>query len=90
MYVLQFPMSSSGSGEGSLASAEFQADATDDPDPIDTAAIGLLPSQKKFMGIFTRITGQLDFLNRTANMMIARLDYLERDIEDLRQSNFSD
>jgi hypothetical protein len=59
----------------------------DDPDPIDTAAIGLLPSRRKFEGIFTRLTAQLDFLNRTAQMMMTRLDYLEHDIEELQQAN---
>jgi hypothetical protein len=80
-------MSRSSSRASGTDSVMSQTGDVDDPDPIDTAAIGLLPSRRKFEAIFTRITAQLDFLNRTTKMMVARLDYLEDDVAELRQSN---
>jgi hypothetical protein len=62
--------------------------ARDDPTAIDTSVMGTMPSEAKLNAIFTRMLSQLDYLNRTAGMMSARLDYVQQDLEELSRLNF--
>ena len=48
---------------------------------------GTLPSSQKLEKVFQRLICQLDFLKRTANMMIDRMDVLQGEIDELKIQN---
>lgn len=54
---------------------------------FNTLNYGTLPSSQKLEKVFQRLICQLDFLKRTANMMIDRMDLLQGEIDELKVQN---
>lgn len=54
---------------------------------INSSNLGTFTSEQKLDKIFQRITSQLDFLNKTANMITSRMNALQKDIDFLNQEN---
>ena len=64
-----------------------KADEEHDVNSSKMKVNGALPTKARIDDIFLRMTRQLDYLNRTANMLNTRLDYLQMDIDELFRVN---
>jgi hypothetical protein len=58
------------------------------PSGLDRSLIGSMPSPSRLNKIFTRIRSQVDFLTQTAELMSSRLDFLQKEINELKEENF--
>ena len=54
---------------------------------FNTINYGTLPSSQKLEKVFQRLICQIDFLKRTANMMVNRMDMLQGEIDELKIQN---